>query len=110
MDPRSVGDLIKDVMTYAILFSNFIVMLLMWVGKARAPEESQNERIKSLEDWRSKVDERLEAGNDHFAKIDEGNRVTQKALLALMRHAINGNDIDKLKNARDALEEYITNN
>jgi hypothetical protein len=35
--------------------------------------------------------------------------VTQQALLALMSHAINGNDIDKLSRAKDDLESYLIN-
>lgn len=108
MNPKGVTDLVRDIMTYALLLSNFIAMLLMWVGKAHAPEATQNERISALEKWREDVDRRLETGNQHFTSIDEGNRVTQRAILALMSHAINGNDIDKLKDARNELENYLT--
>ena len=34
-------------------------------------------------------------------------KVTQQALLAIMSYEINGNDIDKLKQAKDDLEEYL---
>lgn len=108
MNPKEISDLVRDVMTYALLLSNFIAMLMMWIGKARVPEATQNERIANLEKWREEVDRRLETGNEHFNSIDEGNRVTQRAILALMSHSINGNDIDKLKEARNDLEKYLT--
>lgn len=71
------------------------------------PNTNQNQRLDALEAWKKTVDERLLDGNDHFDQIDRGNRITQEALLALMAHAINGNDIDKLKNAKDKLESYL---
>ena len=40
-------------------------------------------------------------------KLEEGNKVTQKALLALISHALDGNDIDSLRKARTDLNEYL---
>lgn len=107
MSPKDVSDLVRDVMTYALLLSNFIAMLMMWISKAKAPETAQNERIRSLEEWRKEVEDRLETGNSHFDKIDKGNRVTQEALLAIMSHELNGNDTDKLKEAKHNLETFL---
>ena len=41
--------------------------------------------------------------------IEEGSKKTQQGILALMSHAINGNDVEKLKEARDDLEKYLVN-
>lgn len=73
----------------------------------RKPETTQDERIAKLEAWQVTVDARLERGNGHFDEIDKGNRVTQEALLALMAHAIDGNDIDELKQAKKKLQSYL---
>lgn len=40
-------------------------------------------------------------------KLEEGNKVTQKALLALISHALDGNDIDSLRKARTDLNDYL---
>ena len=40
-------------------------------------------------------------------KQEEGNKVTQKALLALISHALDGNDIDSLRKARTDLNDYL---
>lgn len=85
-----------------------VVTLFMTVSKAaQRPNKTQDDRLDALEKWRDEVNFRLETGNSHFERIDDGNRVTQRALLALMSHAINGNDVDKLKDAKDALEAYL---
>lgn len=86
-----------------------VVTMVVTVNKTiQKPNRDQNERLDALETWREKVDTRLEEGSQHFKDIDEGNKVTQKSLLAIMSHEINGNDIDKLKAARDELENYLT--
>lgn len=86
-----------------------VVTLMVTVSKTiQKPNKTQDSRLDALEAWKMRVDERLETGNQHFEEVDKSNRITQKALLALMSHAINGNDIDKLKQAKDDLENYLT--
>lgn len=41
--------------------------------------------------------------------LEEGTRVTQQVLLALVSHALDGNDIEGLKEARDNLQKYLIN-
>lgn len=92
-----------------IITAGAVVTLFITVSKAaQRPNQTQDERLDALEKWQSEVEKRLETGSSHFERIDSGNRVTQRALLALMSHAINGNDIDKLRKAKDDLETYLT--
>ena len=72
-----------------------------------SPNTKQNEMLKLHEERLDIIENRLKLGDDRFNAIDTGNKVTQKALLALMEHAINGNDIDKLKKAKTDLEAYL---
>ena len=80
----------------------------------RMPEKVQNDKLKSLE---SRI-ESLEAmstkmltffknDNERIVNISKGNEVTQKALLALLSHAIDGNNENQLKEARDKLQDYL---
>jgi hypothetical protein len=85
-----------------------VVTLAVTVAKtAQKPNKTQDERLDALEAWKVEVENRLETGSRHFESIDQGNRVTQEALLALMSHAINGNDVEKLKEAKAKLESYL---
>ena len=85
-----------------------VVTLAVTVAKtAQKPNKTQDERLDALEAWRVEVENQLGTGNRHFESIDQGNRVTQEALLALMGHAINGNDVEKLKEAKAKLESYL---
>lgn len=76
---------------------------------ANAPNEAQNTRLDKLEAWRKEVDMRLVNGNNHFDSIDEGNRVTQKALLALLAHGIDGNNVKQMEEAKHDLETHLIN-
>lgn len=109
MNPQFIN-FVEQFMTILqlIIMIGSVVALCITVSKTmQKPNQTQNQRLDALEAWKVAVDTRLEAGNIHFDGIDKGNRITQEALLALMAHAINGNDIDKLKNAKDKLENYL---
>lgn len=84
-----------------------IAVIIKAVAKATEPETVQNKRLDALEAQVKKFAEYLDRDNRRLNSLDEGNRVTQRALLALMSHAINGNDIDKLSKAKNDLEEYL---
>lgn len=60
---------------------------------------------KELEDHESF----LKADKGHLTKIDESNKITQRALLALLSHALDGNSIQPMKEAKKVLEDYLIN-
>lgn len=84
-----------------------IGVIAVLVKKAKSPNQKQNDRLDKLEERLDKHDELL--GNDHLRlqNIENGNRVTQRALLALLRHGIDGNDIDSMKKAENELQQYL---
>lgn len=99
-----------------ITISAAVAVIINAVKKLKEPENAQNREIKELKDKMKTFEDRLSRhdeffGNDNkrLSAIEEGNRVTQQALLALMQHAINGNDVDKLKKAEDDLKTYLIN-
>lgn len=79
------------------------------VKVAKAPNTAQDSRLDELEKWRCEVDRRLLAGNTHFDVIDEGNRITQRALLALLSHGIDGNNVDQMEKAQKEITDYLIN-
>lgn len=86
-----------------------IAVIINAYKKTREPEHIQNQRLDALEKKVDKFAEFFDRDNRRLNSLDEGNRVTQQALLALMSHAINGNDVDKLSRAKDDLESYLIN-
>lgn len=78
------------------------------------PEGKQGEKIESMDKRLNIVEQAIMRhtellGNDkaRFEVIENGNHVTQEALLALLSHAIDGNDDEQLRNARNSLQKYL---
>lgn len=102
--------MISQIMTalqLIISLATVITLVYAFIKFTGTPNKTQNERLDELERWRKEVDKRLQTGDDHFKRVDDGNKVTQRALLALMKHAINGNDVNDLKKAEEDLEKYL---
>ncbi len=102
--------------TAIITISTAVGVIINLISKAKEPEKKQDERIKSCESRLDKLDVIIEKfqgyfSNDdrRFKEIEEGNKITQTALLALLKHSINGNDTKALKEAEKSLEEYLIN-
>ena len=92
-----------------VLLSNAVEKIVLAVKAAKAPNQRQDERLKALEDWRQEVDRKLEADLKHLESIDEGSRATQQAILALLDHGIDGNNIEQMQHAKEALQNYLIN-
>lgn len=102
--------------TAVITLSTAIGIIINLISKAREPERKQDERLSAVENRLDKMDIIIEKfqgffSNDdrRFKEIEEGNKITQTALLALLKHSINGNDTKALREAEKSLEEYLIN-
>lgn len=84
-----------------------ITWMIKAIKGAKKPETTQNDRLTKLEVRMDSVEEFLTNDNRRLNAIEHGNRVTQEALLALLSHAIDGNNIDDLKSARKSLQTYL---
>lgn len=79
------------------------------IHSAKAPNLAQDKRLDDLEAHMKQIDDYLRIDKTRLDALDEGNRVTQRALLALLDHGIDGNNIDQMKNAKHALENHLIN-
>ena len=70
------------------------------IERIRKPNKTQDARISELESKSVKDFNRLN-------KLEEGNIVTQRALLALLAHGIDGNDIEAMRKAKAELTDYL---
>lgn len=82
--------------------------------RMKKPNQTQNDRLDMHEKHLSAIDAKFADYDRYFAadkkrldSSEESNRVTQKALLALLTHAINGNNITELRDAENELREYL---
>ena len=88
------------------------------IHKAKTPNQRQNERLDALEENVAKIEERLKLGNKRFesdaCKMDglestmkNTNKIIVESLQALTAHAIDGNNIEQLRQAEKSLNDYL---
>lgn len=90
-----------------ITVSACITVFVNWHNKSKEPEITQNERIAVLEKKAERFEQLFDNDNKRLIELEKGNRVMQQSMLALLSHALNGNDIDSLKKAKTNLENYL---
>ena len=83
---------------------------------AKAPDDAQDDRLAALEErqdrtdeWRKRVDAALVRDLKRFESLDNGERVTQRALLALLDHGIDGNNREQMQHAKEELQNHLIN-
>lgn len=92
-----------------VLIANAIEKVIIGVKSVKAPEHKQNEEIQEIKKDVAEIKEKLEKDKARLDKSDDANRVTQEALLALLEHGINGNNIDQMCKAKNNLQKYLIN-
>ena len=84
--------------------ANWLVKLLQVI---KAPNAEQNQRLDKLEKHMEEVDSYLAADKTRLDSIDDSTRVTQRALLALLAHGIDGNHQKQMEEAKEELELHL---
>ena len=92
-----------------VLLSNAVEKVVKAYKTAKAPNVKQDERLTELEKWKEKVERRLSNDNDRLRDIEKGDRATQRALLALLDHGIDGNNLKQMQDAKEELQNHLIN-
>lgn len=77
------------------------------VNRAKRPNQEQNERLDALEQKVAEFEGYLKSDKERLENIEESNRMTQRALLALLSHGIDGNNIEDMQTAQRDLQNYL---
>ena len=112
--PSQLVTMILAVCGGIVSVSAAVTVIARVIAKAKQPEKIQNDRISKCEQRLDDNDKKFEKYDGFFKNddarlkaIEESNKIILNALLALMKHAINGNDIDNLKQSQKELEAYL---
>ena len=100
LTPATIWSIVLAIASAVVLLSNAFEKIVKAVKTARAPNIRQDERLDALEKWRQTVDGKLNRDNERLENIEEGNRASQRALLALLDHGIDGNNIKQMQEQR----------
>lgn len=77
------------------------------VRKAKKPNDDQNSRLDAIEKRLSEFEQFFSTDKERLDAFERSNRITQRALLALLSHGIDGNDIDGLRKAQQELTDHL---
>lgn len=112
--PGEMISLILGICAAIVTISAAIGVIAKVLDKAKAPEVTQNIRLDTIDKRLDDIDKTIAQFREYFTNddnrfkaIEKSNKVTQTALLALLKHSLNGNDMDSLKEAEKSLEEYL---
>lgn len=120
LTPHDIVNIILAICAAIITISGAVAVIVKFVDKAKAPNKKQDERIDALEASVKDINQRLQEGSIRFeldakkmddieAAMKSTNKVIIESLQALTAHAIDGNNIQELKDAKKSLDEYLIN-
>lgn len=79
------------------------------VRVAKAPNDEQDRRITTAENDIKEIRGFLDKDKKRLDTLEDGNRVTQRALLALLGHGLDGNNQKQMAEAKAELESHLIN-
>ena len=109
LTPAELWTAILAIASAIVLLSNAFKAITNAWQAAKAPAAETNRRLDELETRMASAEKKLDEGQEHFEAIEASNRVTQVALLALLDHGIDGNNIDQMQHAKEELQTHLIN-
>ena len=120
LTPQDIFSIVIAVCGAIVTVSAAMTAIAKLINKAKEPNSKQDEKIAALEEEVKKINERLQRGDIRFhadadrvdaleASMKATNKVIIESLQALTAHAIDGNNIQELKDAKKSLDDYLIN-
>lgn len=88
--------------------ANAITVIANLSRAARKPGQVQDERIAKLEQRMDDAERHLDNDKRRFEVFESESAITRRALLALLGHALTGDNEKQLRTAYDELSIFIT--
>lgn len=83
-----------------------LITSLWGVWKIVKEIKKPNEDMKAMVDKHSRI---LDNDNNRLKEVESSNQMTLKCLSVIINHEITGNGIDKMKEVREELQNYLIN-
>lgn len=107
--PENIWAILAWVATALILLSNAGEKIVGIVKAIKAPDVAQNDRLTALEEDMAQVKQYLTNDKKAIDGLSEGDKVTKHAILALLGHGIDGNNVEEMIQSKHELEKYLIN-
>lgn len=107
--PSALWSLVLAAASALVLIANAAEKIVLAVKAAKAPELKQDEEIQKLKADVKDIKAKLEKDKARLDDSQNANHITQEALLALLEHGLNGNNVEQMNKAKDKLQNYLIN-
>lgn len=87
--------------------SGAISVVARVIKHAQQPNKLQDKRIDELEKRIDRHDELFLNDKRSIERLESGTRVTQKAILALLDHGLDGNNTKQMQAAKEELQSFL---
>lgn len=77
------------------------------ITAVKKPKTDQDKRITQLEVQVNAMEVLLKNDKLRLDRMGDGQHVTMQALLALLDHNLDGNNIDQMQKAKEALQKHL---
>lgn len=84
-----------------------VTWIIRLIKQVKAPSKAISGRVEAVEKELNRHGSLLDNDNKRLNEIQHGEHVTQRAIIALLSHGINGDAIESMIKARDELQEYL---
>lgn len=98
---------IASILAAIVLIGNAASKIGSAVKTAKAPHDELKADVDELKAWRLEVDRKLNNDKKELTNIRDGNQAIFQALLALLDHGIDGNNIKQMENAKEAVRNHL---
>lgn len=108
LTPAQLWTFVLAAASAIVLLSNAAEKIGKAIAAAKKPNKEQNDRLDKIEGRLDNIDRKLEADKKRLEDADEIRQVELRALLALLDHGIDGNNITQMQAAKNGLLEHLT--
>lgn len=98
---------IAGILAAIILIGNAADKIGSVIKTFKAPNDELKTDVDDLKEWRKEVERKLTNDHTELKDIREGNQAIFQALLALLDHGINGNNISQMENAKEIVRNHL---
>lgn len=82
----------------------YLSKLFQWIKK---PNDNQDVLLKSHTELLNKHADLLDKNSKRLTELEEQDKLVMQALLALLSHGIDGNDVNAMKSVKDQIQKYL---
>lgn len=97
------------ILSFIVLLINAFILVYSIIQKSKEPTKQIEERIDEIENRLKDYDLHFDKDLRRIEDLESGTIVMIEALIAILDHGIDGNEVNGLKEAKKSLMTYLTN-